>query len=200
MWKGKPVTLEFFINEARKTLRAPREGAISVMEWGIPATAVWPFFALSVVVSTLAAELNSALNPPSPGQASVYIPPLAMALMVFVGNVVMARSVSGIGKGFGGNGTFLSAVLLLAWQQLIWTGLLVPITLIGIVSSGISGLLFMFAAVWMMWILLNFVRVLHEFDSWGSSLVVFILSLIASGMVMLILATFFSIPLLPDAG
>lgn len=178
------------VETAVLSLRDPRAGAARVLRWSIPDNALWPLVALSVVLSTLAAEFNSALNLPQPGQQALYIPPLVMAVMLGAINVTMAAAVASVGRAVGGKGGFRPALVLLTWQQFLWFGVLTALSLLGLVIP-VLGILAAFAlGLFMIWVLIAFVSVLHDITLGMAVLVVFISSIGAVFLMIFFLGVF----------
>lgn len=178
------------IQEAFFSLRNPREGAQRVLRWQIPPEAIWPIVVLTSVLSALAAELDSALNPPPPGAPAIYVAPLVLAGMLAAVNVVMALALGVVGRFLGGRGAFRPALMLMAWQQFMWLIVFLGISVIGLVLPPLFGMLSLAAFVFMIWVMVNFTAELHGFVALGRAALVMVLASIVTSIVLLIALQF----------
>ena len=186
------LSLRQLIETGLLTLRRPREGGAVVLRWPFPEGSIWPLVLLSVVLSALVAELNSALNPPAPGVPTVYVAPFQLAIMLGSINISMAWAVYVIGRMFGGQGRFRAALILMTWQQFLWFGVLFVLTLVGLAIPGLAAMLSIGFGIWMIWILLSFIVVLHGFEI-GVAVITLIMGSVVGVAVMILLLTLLGI-------
>ncbi len=183
------------LEEILISIKKPKIGAARVLAWQLPDAAVWPFFSLSIVLSTLMAEVNSYLNPPDPGLPQVYIAPGMLAAMFFVVNGTMAFALGSVGRGFGGVGSVRSALILVSWQQYIGLFGMLVLAVLGLVLPGVSGGMSMALVLILFWIMLCFTAVLHGFSSLWIAAAVLALSTVIAGIAMAMMFGLFAISL-----
>lgn len=118
-----------FASLARLTLRDPPGAMAALRDLRLSMGARWALLALAASLSALLAGTLTLLFPVDPAQMSpsdaltltLLSRPLLLAGMQFVGVVIAAGLVAGVGRLFGGNGTFADALLALAWIDLVVT-------------------------------------------------------------------------------
>ncbi|MGB1235520.1 MAG: YIP1 family protein [Planktomarina sp.] len=115
--------------------------------------------------------------------------PLTLAVIVTVLTVLLVVGLVFAGKPFSGTGTFAQAATLVAWTQIVQLGLQLVQVIIGSVSLVIASLFGLAATVYMLWVLISFVNVLHNLNSVGKSIVVFLMAVVGIALVLSVLVT-----------
>lgn len=173
-------TLRDILSHAVLSLSDPRRAAGELLKWQVPDRAIGPLTLLAVIFLTLATELASAVSTPPPDVQALYVAPLALAMVELVTLVSMALATSIIGQAFGGKGTFKPALIMTAWLHFLGLLYIVPITLIAPFSGFMAELVELAALLYLFWVTLSFIAVLHGFERLGLPfLVVFLSSLVA---------------------
>lgn len=168
-----------------QTLRDPREGASTLLNYAPVRAVIWQMLLFVIVVSVLLAHATEALF--SSATAEFVSGPFALspfaAVAVQGGLLVLTvYAAYWIGKAFGGTGSFEEALLLITWMQFIFVVLQVVQSLAFIFFPVVAGLIGIVALGLFFWLLTNFIAVLHGFSSLGLVLVGIIGS--AIGIVM----------------
>jgi hypothetical protein len=164
------LSLGSLLRLARDTVSNPREGAATVLSFAPERAAIWLMFALVIVLSLLLREIVAlSINFPTEGpilgpmQNSPIVLGLVMAGFLFI----IIHAVHRIGGFFGGTGSFEEAALLVIWLQFI----LICVQVIQIVTlfvlPPLAGLITIVAIALYVWLLVNFIAVLHGFTSLG---------------------------------
>lgn len=158
------LTLNNLLAMAWRTVKNPREGAAEVLSLGIPREALWPALALVVVLSIIFANVAALLLV---GEAGVAMPvgPAATGFIQLALLVVMVFAVFWIGRAMGGTGSFEESILLVAWLQFIMVCLQVVQAGVLIVSTPLAEIFGLLGIALFLWLLTNFVAVLHGFSS-----------------------------------
>jgi hypothetical protein len=174
---GMTLTLNSLVSMAWRTVKNPREGATEVLSLGIPREALWPALALVVTVSILLAQATWLLVLGDAGAAAA-LPagPLVMGLFQLAVLVLMVFAIFWIGRSFGGSGSFEETILLVTWLQFIMVCLQVVQTGAFLILPLIAGLIWIAGIVLFLWLLTNFVAVLHGFASLGQVFVMMLVS------------------------
>jgi hypothetical protein len=176
------LTLGTLLRLARDTVSNPREGAATVLSYAPARQALWLMFALVIVLSLLLRELVGLVTDlptggpiMGPMQDSSLILGLVMAGFLYL----TIHAVHRIGRFFGGTGSFEEAALLVIWLQFI----LICIQVIQIVTlfvlPPLAGLITIIAIALYIWLLVNFIAVLHGFTSLGMVFVATLMSAFA---------------------
>lgn len=167
---------------ARDTVSNPREGASTVLSFAPPRPALWLMFALVIVLSLMTGEIVALLTGPPPEGPLTNADtrsPLALGLVQAGLFFVMIHAVHRVGTWFGGSGRFEEAMLLIVWLQFILLCVQVVQIVALILIPPVAGLIFILAIGLFLWLLVNFIAVLHGFTSLGMVFVMTIVSAVA---------------------
>ena len=167
----------------RLSLSRPREASARILALNVPDDARWLGFVIVVVLSVLVGQISVLLMGEGGFQGGMFF--MAMfQTMLLLGMVV---AVQGVGRALGGKGTFPDTLLLVAWLQFV----MLVFQFIQIASLLLMPALFGFitivSLVYFMFMLTNFVMVLHGFTSAIKVLVGIIFSFFAIALVLAIL-------------
>jgi len=178
------LTLGNLLRLARETVSNPREGAATVLSFAPERQALWLMFALVIVLSLLLREFVAVfagfpLDGPitGPMQGSTLMLGLVMAGFLYL----TMHAVHRIGQFFGGTGSFEETALLVIWLQFILICLqVIQIAALFILPwPWLAGLITIVAIALYVWLLVNFIAVLHGFTSLGMVFVATLLSAFA---------------------
>jgi hypothetical protein len=158
------LTMNNLVAMAWRSVKNPREGAAEILALGVPREALWPALALVVVLSILLANVTALLLA---GDAAVAMPvgPAATGFIQLALLVVMVFAVFWIGRAMGGTGSFEESVLIVAWLQFIMVCLQVVQAGILVISTPVAEIFGLLGVLVFLWLLTNFVAVLHGFSS-----------------------------------
>ena len=164
-----------------ETLRNPRDAAGRLIALDPPMEARWIGLLLVAVLALLETRLGM-LIVPLQGQQPLFAlaadPVLGVPFQVFSA-LLIAGSIAGIGRIFGGTGRFADALLLTIWLEFIVI-LAQAVQLVALALFVPAGLLLGFAAIGLLiWLLVQFTAALHGFTN---------LVLVGLGMVLSFLA------------
>jgi hypothetical protein len=159
------LTMNGLFAMALRTIRNPREGASEVLSLGIPREALWPGLALVVVLSILLAQVTSLVMTGSAGMEEMPVGPAATGFIQLLLLVVMVFAIFWIGRAMGGSGSFEEAILLVTWLQFIMVCLQVVQAFALVFVAPLAGLIGIAGIVLFLWLLTNFIAVLHNFSS-----------------------------------
>ncbi|GLS85083.1 YIP1 family protein [Cypionkella aquatica] len=159
------------------TVQNPRAAARRLMGWQLPVSTVWLMIALMAVISACLSSVSFLLTP-APSEPSVIDPnllaiftnPLQIALLQGLVLVIMAMLAQGIGRLFGGTGSFPDALILIAWTEALLCLIQLAQTILMLATPSIAAALGMFGIVLFVWVLSNFIAELHGFQSTGKVL------------------------------
>ncbi|MDD7972532.1 Yip1 family protein [Roseinatronobacter alkalisoli] len=147
----------------RLTLTRPREAAARLIALDVPDDARWLGFVIVVVLSVFLGQVSVLLM--EDGEAMMGGGLLFMAMFqtsVLLGMVV---AVQGVGRALGGKGSFPDTLLLLAWLQFVMLVLQFVQIAALILIPPLFGMITLLALAVFLWLLTNFVLVLHGFTS-----------------------------------
>lgn len=157
------LTMNNLVAMAWRSVKNPREGATEVLSLGIPREALWPALALVVVLSILLANVTGLLLAGDAG--AMPVGPAATGFIQLALLVVMVFAVFWIGRAMGGSGSFEETILIVAWLQFIMICLQVVQAGILLLSTPVAEVFGLLGILLFLWLLTNFVAVLHGFSS-----------------------------------
>lgn len=183
-------TFKGMLGLVAETIKNPREGASTVLNFAPPRDAIWTMLALVVVLSVMLAQGTSMLFSSGQSPSGPFaLSPLVLGLVQGGLLIVMVYATYWIGKGFGGTGSFEETMLLITWLQFILVCLQVAQTLALVLLPPFAGMIGIGALVLFFWLLVNFVAVLHGFTSLGLVFVGIILSFFGVGFGLALILT-----------
>ncbi|MEO0913011.1 MAG: Yip1 family protein [Pseudomonadota bacterium] len=153
----------------KSSLFRPREAAAEVIGWPLSIGVLAQITALMAVSSALLSALT--VRARGDGAELVFAwfveNPLALAVTQFLGALVLAGMMSGIGRAFGGHGTFRPALALVMWFNLISIGIQFAFSVLAatVILAVFALLIGLFYLVWFFWALSAFTAELHGFES-----------------------------------
>lgn len=186
-----PYSLGWIAAEAVETVRDPRGAAGRMLALNLPGGVLWQALALVVCVSVVLGQ-GTVLLAVSPGDmAGPTISPLGLAMVQFALLAIMAVAVHAIGRSMGGQGDFAGALTLITWLQVVMVCLQVLQAAAFLLLPPLAMLLGWAGLILFLWLLTNFVAVLHGFQSLGLVFVMILMSAFAIAFVLtLVLAVF----------
>lgn len=162
-----------------ETIRNPREGASTLLNFTPHRSVLWQMLLLVVVLSVLLAHGTALLIPTNGGDVlsgPFALSPMVTGLTQGALLVIMVYTTYWIGKAFGGTGSFEETLFLITWLQFVLVCLQVIQTFALIAAPPIGGLIGIASLVLFFWLLVNFIAVLHGFSSLGLVLAGILLS------------------------
>jgi len=192
------LTLPALLRLAWSTIIGPREGAVTVLSVAPPIRALWLMFAIVVTLTLFTGEVVGLMSdlPEEGDVAEAYNSPLLLGMVQAAFLCIMVFAVHHIGGWFGGTGRFEEALLLVVWLQFIFVCLQVVQIAAMIVLPPLADLLPIVAIGLFLWLLVNFIAVLHGFTSIG---MVFVMTIVSGIGVVFALSLILTIlGLVPD--
>jgi hypothetical protein len=182
---------------ARDTVRQPKEGARRVLSLPLPPRAAWEALGLVLVLSLLLAYLTTlllgaAFDPMVPGFAPS---PLLAGLIQGGSMLVMIGAIHGVGRMMGGSGTLEGAVRLTALLQFIMLLLQAVQVVFLLVLPPVADLIGLLSVGLMLWLLTNFIAVLHGFRSLMGVFVMILVTTLVLSFVLVFLLSLFGVSL-----
>lgn len=160
----------------RLTLRDAREGAHAILSLGVPQNALFLMVAIVAVLSALLAGIFQLLIP-----ATVQnVGPMPGVVALTIGLVILGTAIGlhYAGRAFGGTGRLPDAILLMVWLQVILLLIQAAQNIVLLVAPGAVGVVFLVAFGYTLWLMINFIDVLHGFGSRARAAVLLLLTLV----------------------
>ncbi|MFQ3354514.1 MAG: hypothetical protein ACI8Y9_000245 [Paracoccaceae bacterium] len=162
------------------TLKDPREGASNILAFAPTRQMLWFSMIVVVIISILMSEIANYMLPVVPDNTIIVvmdIPLLAAGILMFI-MVVMIYCTHYIGQACGGNGRLDESFSVVIWLQSIMISLQLLQLLIIPFFPNLAVVFGLFGGVVFFWLYINFVTVLHGFNSLGKVTVGVIFSIV----------------------
>ena len=166
-----------------RSLSQPHDMAAQIKAMQISRNALWTGLALAAVLNVLllsAIQLVSPMPPMLAGQA-VVLSPFAYTSIIGIFLVIFSVATYQTGRFFGGNGSFDQTLAVIVWFQAVSLALEVVQFVLVFVAPFAGALFSMISIGALIWVYLNFINVLHSFQSFAKTAVAVVLSLIVTG-------------------
>lgn len=159
-----------------RTLQSPREGAHEVLAIGVPREAIWIIIAIVVVISAFMGQLVGLLAGGDQTLGGIFGSPLVSGILQLLAILLTIGAVYGIGRAMGGTGSLVDAAILVSWLQFVMICVQVVQVVALVIVPPLAGLIFLAALGLFLWILTEFVAVLHEFKSRAQVFIMIVVS------------------------
>lgn len=176
---------------AIESVTTPRDVAERMIRWPIDRSTLWMGLILVIVLNTLSFQLTLALFPAPMQLPPIMTTPFAYALAVGGGFVIMVLILTWLGKAFGGHGELDQVLMITVWLQLLRFAAQVVLLGLAVLVEPLANLLTLVVAILGVWIFLNFLDVVHGFQSIAKTfLLVAVASIgVAFGLAIILLMT-----------
>ena len=149
----------------RETLSDPQAAARKLMDMNPPMEARWLGLAVVVVLSVLLGKASVLMM--ATEDTAFVMGVGASAIVQGAALLMVVYSAHMVGRLFGGAGSFADAVLLVSWLQFMMVVLQVIQVAALFLVPPLSGMIGIIAITLFLWVLTNFVAVLHGVQSLG---------------------------------
>jgi hypothetical protein len=163
------------------TLRAPASAARLLVTLHLSRPVLWQILALVTIVSVLIVALSPGPMPeagPAAGPQPVQLSPFAYAAILAASLVMLVFALHFTGGALGGTGSFAGALTLVIWLEVLATAVRLVQTVAMFVSPALGGLVSLLGLALLFWTLINFINVLHSFESLGKAVLTLLLAVV----------------------
>lgn len=186
---GMDLNLATVSAMVRETLTRPRDAAARLLGMNVPDDARWLGFVIVVVLSVLLGQISVlAMGEGGFGGGMLFMAMFQTSILL--GMVV---AVQGIGRTFGGTGTFPDTLLLIAWLQFVMLVFQLAQLVALFLVPPLFGMIAVAALVVFMWMLTQFIIVLHGFTSALKVFIGIVFSFFGVAMLMAIVLSVFGV-------
>lgn len=148
----------------RETIASPQDGARTVMRANLSRQARWEALALVIVLSAILSQIAAFLVA---GESAAPAGPMQAALVQAIALGLTIGGMHVIGRAMGGQGSLPDAVILVAWLQAVMVVAQAVQVVTLVILPPVSVLIGLLSMVLFLWLLTNFIAVLHGFESLG---------------------------------
>lgn len=191
------MTLNFqsWMRAVWNSIMEPTATARQALTMTFPREALWTALALTAVLNVIFLVALQYLSSTPIALQDQVLPatPFGYLAMVFVFLVVFVFALSHVGRMLGGGGSLDGTLMMVVWFQAISLTLEAVQMVLVLISPAIAALFGMLALGALIWCFLNFIKVLHGYDSLIKTTVVVGMALIATALLSSIFLTVFGI-------
>ena len=190
MTPENPMTLRDVTALLRLTLADPAAGARAVLGMGFPREHHWTLFLLAITLSGAVYQATVLILQPEAPEGGQTLPSGFTAAAVTGASVLLlAAAIRWIGKLAGGTGELEQVLLLVIWFQFVLIALQLVEIVVMLIAPFLGAFVFFAFLAYVLWVLTNFIAVVHEFRSLGRVFLGMVLALFALAFLLsLILA------------
>jgi hypothetical protein len=170
--------LATFLRLIGETVTQPAQMAGRIMARPYDRGTLWMGVTL---VSILSALLIQILQVITPFTMPMGFTPLLYGLVMGCILIILTMGLYLTGQMLGGQGTFTHSFALVIWLEATALTFRVVQAVVGFISPGISGLLSFAGLIALLWILLNFVNEVHNFNSFGRAFATIVIAIFGIG-------------------
>lgn len=196
MTPDRPMTLRDVTALLRLTLADPAGGARAVLGLGVPREHHWTLFLLAIALSGAVYQATVLILQPEVPDGARGLPSGFTAAAVTGGTVLLlAAAIRWIGRLAGGAGELEDILLLMIWLQFVLIALQLVEIVVMLIVPFLSSIVFFAFLAYVLWVLTNFIAVVHGFRSLGRVFLGMVLALFAFAFLLsLVLAPFLGAP------
>ena len=172
----------------------PSDAARKVVASDFPREALWTGLALVAVLNVILLALLQLFTPaPVIDDTTISLSPFGYAGIVGTFMVLFVFTLQQTGRFFGGIGELNGTLAIVVWFQAISLTLEAVQLVLVLISPSIASLFGLLSLGALIWIFLNFINVLHGFQSLGKSALVVFLALLSTAFVAGLILSLFGI-------
>jgi len=140
----------------------------------LPRSILWQALVLVTVLSVLLVALTQGAVPEGPaapgGGGPLVLSPFTYAVILGSSLVLLVFALHFTGAGLGGTGEFGGALTLIVWLEVLAMVFRVIVAGVALILPALSGIASAIGLGLLVWVLINFINVLHGFESlWKSA-------------------------------
>lgn len=170
------LDLRFLGALAVNTLRDPKGSAADILRIALPRPVLWLAFALMITLSLIMGELVYLIaTPPEDGPLTGQSA-LTLGLIQAAFLFLMVFAITHIGRAFDGTGYFDGSLALMTWLQFVFLLIQLLQLVLLVIAPPLAAILTVLSIGLFLWVLVNFIAVLHGFQSTS---MVFVMTLVS---------------------
>jgi len=182
--------LRVLIGYIVQSILMPAVVARQIMTLSLSRGLLWQALLLMVILGVLTSALTQGAVLRLPlGTATVDVTPLSYALILGGSLVMLVFALHYTGQMLGGTGSFAATLALVVWLEAVAVLVRVAQALLLLALPGFSGIVAILGLCILGWCMLNFVDVLHGFQSLGRAALTLVLAVIGITFGMAIILT-----------
>ncbi|MCP4821651.1 MAG: YIP1 family protein [Shimia sp.] len=159
------------------TIRDPSRAASILRQIHMDRQVSWMILLLAITLNTLTYFASIALlGVPAELAFPLLTKPYLVFLMLGITTVIFVFAFYWVGRALEGKATFDTILLMVGWLQYMRLAIQVGSLVLMLVSPGISQIFVMAAGIYGLWVVVNFLKQAHGFETLGKAVAVLIFS------------------------
>lgn len=173
------------------SIMEPSDSARKVIAMDIPREALWTALMLIAVLNVILVAVLQMLSPAPVAfeQQAFAMSPFGFFAIISVFLVMLVFGVFHAGRMLGGKGTLLATLAIVVWFQSISLTLEAVQIVLVVISPAIGSIFGLVSLGALLWCFVNFINILHGFNSLGKALAAVVLALFGTALVAGIILT-----------
>lgn len=173
------------------SIMEPSDSARKVIAMDIPREALWTALMLIAVLNVILVAVLQMLSPAPVAfeQQAFAMSPFGFFAIISVFLVMLVFGVLQAGRMMGGKGTLLATLAIVVWFQSISLTLEAVQIVLVVISPAIGSIFGLVSLGALLWCFVNFINILHGFNSLGKALAAVVLALFGTALVAGIILT-----------
>jgi hypothetical protein len=168
----------------------PATAARQALDWRLGLGNMWMALALVAVLNVLMLALLQAASPmPVMAQGGMMLTPFSYAMIITIFLFLLVYTIYHVGRMMGGQGTVEDSLTVIVMFQSISVALEAVQVLLVVISPQIASIFGLVSLAVLIRCMVNFVNVMHSFDSLGKSLATMIFAVIGTALIAGIVLT-----------
>ena len=168
----------------------PATAARQALDWRLGLGNMWMALALVAVLNVLMLALLQAASPmPVMAQGGMMLTPFSYAMIITIFLFLLVYTIYHVGRMMGGQGTVEDSLTVIVLFQSISVALEAVQVLLVVISPQIASIFGLVSLAVLIRCIVNFVNVMHCFDSLGKSLATMIFAVIGTALIAGIVLT-----------
>ncbi|MGX9350467.1 Yip1 family protein [Shimia sp. W99] len=156
----------------------PQAGQVLVAQQ-VDRAAGWLILALAVILNTLAYFLSITLFPvPAEIALPLLTSPVLVCMVLGSVTVIFVFAFYWVGRAMGGQARFEDILLMMGWLQYMRLAVQLGALVLMIFLPGLAQIFVMATGLYGAWIVLNFLKVAHGFDTMGKAVMMLVFTLV----------------------
>lgn len=168
----------------------PATAARQALDWRLGLGTMWMALALVAVLNVLMLALLQAASPmPVMAQGGMMLTPFSYAMIITIFLFLLVYTIYHVGRMMGGQGTVEDSLTVIVLFQSISVALEAVQVLLVVISPQIASIFGLVSLAVLIRCMVNFVNVMHRFDSLGKALATMIFAVIGTALIAGIVLT-----------
>ncbi|WP_333712228.1 YIP1 family protein [Yoonia sp.] len=178
------ITFQSWMQAVWSSIAEPSDTARKVIAMEVPKQALWTGLVLVAVLNVVLLSFLQFISPAPQGATAggFVLSPFAYAMIIGVFLVLFVLGTHAVGRFFGGIGTQEATLAIIVWFQAVSLTLEAVQVVLVLISPVIGSLFGLLSLGVLLWVFVNFVNVLHAFDSVGKAIFTIVLALLLTAL------------------